>query len=96
MASGSWCICRIASASLYLGFSELKKALASLPVQSAILDGEIVCLDSRGVSQFNALLERKGHAVLYAFDLLWHDGQDLRQLPLIERKDRLAGSTRKM
>jgi bifunctional non-homologous end joining protein LigD len=61
-----------------LGFSELKKALASLPVQSAILDGEIVCLDSRGVSQFNALLERKGHAVLYAFDLLWHDGQDLR------------------
>ena len=73
-----------------LGFPDLKKALASLPAQSAILDAEIVCLDSRGVSQFNQLLNRKGHPVLYAFDLLWHDGEDLRQLPLIERKDRLA------
>ena len=34
-----------------LGFSELKKALANLRAQSAILDREIVCLDSRGVSQ---------------------------------------------
>ena len=25
----------------------------------------------------------------YAFDLLWHDGEDLRQLPLVERKRRL-------
>jgi len=73
-----------------LGFPDLKKALASLSVQSAIFDGEIGCLDARGVSQFNQLLNRKGQPVLYAFDLLWHDGQDLRQLPLIERKDRLA------
>ena len=43
-----------------LGFESLKKALAKLPVQTAILDGEIVCLDAKGVSQFNQLLSRKG------------------------------------
>jgi bifunctional non-homologous end joining protein LigD len=36
------------------------------------------------------LPRRTGHAVvLYAFDLLEHDGCDLRDLPLIERKFRL-------
>src|SRR6516162_9807812 len=30
------------------------------------------------------------NAILYAFDLLWLDGKDLRQLPLVERKSRLA------
>jgi bifunctional non-homologous end joining protein LigD len=36
------------------------------------------------------LLSRKGEPVLYAFDLLWLDGEDWRQRPLIERKKRLA------
>ena len=43
-----------------------------------------------GVSQFNQLLGRKGEPVFYAFDLLWLDGEDLRQRPLVERKKRLA------
>jgi bifunctional non-homologous end joining protein LigD len=73
-----------------LGFETLKRSLAKLPVQTAILDGEIVCLDERGVSQFNQLLSRKGEPVFYAFDLLWLDGEDLRQRPLVERKKRLA------
>jgi ATP-dependent DNA ligase len=34
------------------------------------------------VSQFNQLLDRKAEPALYAFDLLWLDGDDLRQLPL--------------
>jgi bifunctional non-homologous end joining protein LigD len=58
-------------------------------VQNAILDGEVICLDSNGVSQFNELMFRKGKPVFYAFDLLWLDGDDLRSLPLIERKQRL-------
>lgn len=41
------------------------------------------------MSQFNWLLNRKHETVLYAFDLLWLDGVDLRQRPLLERKDRL-------
>ncbi len=72
------------------GFESLKKALTKLPVQSAIIDGEVVCLDAHGVSRFNELLKRKGEPVLYAFDLLWLDGHDLRQTVLLERKGRLA------
>jgi len=70
-----------------LGFDALKRSLAKLPVQTAILDGEIICLDSKGVSQFNQLLSRKGEPILYAFDLLWLDGEDLRQMPLIWAKE---------
>jgi hypothetical protein len=50
--------------------------MAHLPVQNAILDGEIVCLDSAGRSQFNELLHRRGNPVFYAFDLLWLNGDD--------------------
>jgi bifunctional non-homologous end joining protein LigD len=73
----------------YKSFDSLKTALAKLKVTDAILDGEICCLDSQGRSQFNELLYRRGEPVLYCFDLLWLNGQDLRQLPLIERKKRL-------
>jgi bifunctional non-homologous end joining protein LigD len=54
-----------------------------------VLDGEIVCLDRHGKTQFKDLLFRRGEPRFYAFDLLWHDGEDLRHLPLIERKLRL-------
>jgi bifunctional non-homologous end joining protein LigD len=70
----------------FKSFDHLKKSLDKLPVQNAILDGEVVCVDSNGVSQFNKLMSRKGKPVFYAFDLLWLNGDDLRSLPLIERK----------
>ena len=73
----------------FKSFDSLKKSLDKFPVRNAILDGEIVCLDSHGVSQFNVLFSRRGKPFFYAFDLLWLDGQDLRSLPLIERKQRL-------
>jgi bifunctional non-homologous end joining protein LigD len=63
--------------------------LAGLQAKSAILDGEIVCLDSNGVSQFKELLYRRGRAVFFAFDLVWLDGVDLHQTPLVERKKKL-------
>jgi hypothetical protein len=44
---------------------------------------------SEGRSIFNELLHRKGCPVFYAFDLLYLNGRDLRQLPLIERKEKL-------
>jgi bifunctional non-homologous end joining protein LigD len=46
-----------------LEFPSLAAALAKLPAESAILDGEIVCLDERGISQFNRLLSRKAEPV---------------------------------
>ena len=83
--------CKLVSRNLkhFKSFDHLKKSLDKLPVQNAILDGEVVCLDGNGVSQFNELMSRKGKPVFYAFDLLWLDGDDLRSLPLIERKRRL-------
>lgn len=63
--------------------------LMELCVSSAVLDGEIVCLDPSGKPQFRDLLFRSHEPRFYAFDLLWCDGEDLRYLPLIDRKLRL-------
>lgn len=57
-----------------------------LKARHAVLDGEIVCLDDKGHSQFNELLFRRGIPQFCAFDLLHLNGKDLRSLPLIERK----------
>jgi len=70
------------------------KALAqwigqNLNVDNAVLDGEIACVDDSGRSVFNDLLFRRRECVFFAFDLLFLDGEDLRALPLIERKLRL-------
>src|SRR5438067_8373250 len=59
--------------------------------RSAVLDGEIVCLDADGRSNFHKLLFRREWPYFYAFDLLAVDGEDLRGVPLIERKRRLRG-----
>jgi bifunctional non-homologous end joining protein LigD len=73
----------------FKSFVSLKELLGKIPVKDAILDGEVVCLDEHGVSQFNELMSRKGKPIFYAFELLWLNGDDLRSLPLIERKRRL-------
>jgi bifunctional non-homologous end joining protein LigD len=67
----------------------IEEIAAALRVQSAILDGEIVCLDQHGKSQFYSLMFRRGPARLYAFDLIELDGRDLRSLPLLKRKQLL-------
>src|SRR4051812_33915658 len=56
---------------------------------SAVLDGEICCLDSDGRSNFNRLMFRRDWPYFYAFDLLSIDGEDLTSQPLLERKRRL-------
>ncbi len=57
---------------------------------SAILDGEMVVLDSSGYSHFQLLQQfqksGQGQLVYMVFDLLWLNGEDLRKLPLSERK----------
>jgi len=54
--------------------------------REAVLDGEIVVLDSEGRPRFYDLLRRRGEPVFYVFDVLGLDGKDLRFRPLIERK----------
>jgi bifunctional non-homologous end joining protein LigD len=56
---------------------------------NGILDGEIVSLDSHGRPQFEDLMFRRGELFFVAFDAIFLDGADLRDLPLVERKHRL-------
>ena len=69
------------------------RAAAHLGCRSAILDGEIIVQDERGASDFEGLqhaLRHRPHSLLfYAFDILHLDGNDLRALPLIERRAKL-------
>jgi bifunctional non-homologous end joining protein LigD len=55
---------------------------------SAILDAEVVWLDSDGVAQFDALHSRVNDAAAtaLAFDILMHNGDDVRRQPFTERK----------
>jgi ATP dependent DNA ligase domain len=59
---------------------------------SFTLDGEAVVCGPDGVAIFDALHRRGAvtEAMLYAFDLLELDGEDLRDMPLGDRKKRLA------
>jgi bifunctional non-homologous end joining protein LigD len=76
-------------------FPEIVEAIAALDLQDAIIDGEIVALDDQGRSSFQALQAfdmdtERPPIVFYAFDLLWLNGKDLRDLPIEERKARLV------
>jgi bifunctional non-homologous end joining protein LigD len=74
----------------FKSFGVLNETLPTeLRVKSAVLDGEIVCLDDSGKPQFRDLLFRRGEPRFVAFDLLWCEGEDLRYVPLIDRKARL-------
>lgn len=68
-------------------FPFVEQALSSVVVGEAVIDAELVGVDQQGVSRFEQL---GGQAQrLVAFDLLWLDGEDLRQRPLEERRERL-------
>ena len=84
-------VCRLTSRkqNQFKSFAPLNAALAKLPVQNAIIDAEVVCLDAKGRSAFLDMRRRKANAILYCFDLLWLNNEDLRNLPLMERKLRL-------
>jgi ATP-dependent DNA ligase len=69
------------------GFADLAAWIAAhLRVESAVLDGEIACVDDSGRPVFRDLLFRRRQCVFIAFDLLYLNGKDLRMLPLIGRK----------
>ncbi len=80
-------------------FPTIADAALALGVDSAILDGEAVVLDERGASDFGALQKALGgrggkrhaeEARLYAFDLLYLNGLDLRQMAQEDRRHLLA------
>jgi DNA ligase D len=75
-------------------YGVLAKAFAALPCKEAILDGEIVVVDSAGVTHFSDLQQALGEKAserltFFAFDLVHLDGYDLTKAPLVERKELL-------
>jgi bifunctional non-homologous end joining protein LigD len=73
-------------------FSAVAKDAAAFP--DCIIDGEIVALDDHQLPNFGALqaalsAENSDVLVFYVFDLLFEGREDLRALPLSERKARL-------
>jgi bifunctional non-homologous end joining protein LigD len=76
-------------------FPTIAQAVAQLPAQAALIDGELVAEGKDGISSFSLLQEdlkngRHDRMVFYAFDLLHLGGCDVRALPLTERKEALA------
>lgn len=69
-------------------FPKLETDLAQALSQnkSVILDGEIVSFDDKGGQSLERLHRREGNIAFVAFDILWLDGKDLRNLPLERRK----------
>jgi bifunctional non-homologous end joining protein LigD len=73
-------------------YSAIASAAANLRAKSFTMDGEAVVTGADGVAVFDALHRRHKatNAMLYAFDLLELNGEDLRPLPLAKRKAKLA------
>jgi len=70
-------------------FRAITFALKNLNEGDLMLDGEIVALDDQGRASFQELQNRrtsKQPIVFYVFDLLHHNGRDLMDVPLSERK----------
>ncbi len=71
---------------------EVAEALEKVKESNTVLDGELVALDQRGVSHFQLLqnaLRAEAPLRYCLFDAMFAGGEDLRSLPLIERKKRL-------
>src|SRR6266849_521318 len=67
-------------------------AAERIRAKSFTIDGEAVVVGPDGLSRFEELRRREAAhtAILYAFDLIEHDGEDLRNRPFLDRKDALA------
>ena len=76
-------------------FQLIADALAPLSAHQVVLDGEVVVMDERGVSDFHLLQDElaKNHPdrlTYLVFDLLYLDGFDVRRAPLAERQQLLS------
>jgi len=70
-------------------FYPIHKIISSWKM-NAVVDGEILVLNDKGISDFGALQnwrsEADGELVFYVFDILWYEGKNLTGLPLVERQ----------
>jgi DNA ligase D-like protein (predicted ligase) len=74
-------------------YPSIVKAIATLPARNAYLDGELCGVGPDGRTAFSLIQNSMEHGdaslVFFVFDLLFLDGEDLTELPLIDRKVRL-------
>jgi ATP-dependent DNA ligase len=74
-------------------YKRVVAACTGLACETALIDGEMVVQDERGISDFHALRSAISTAphriVFFAFDLLHFNGRDLRGRPLMERRELL-------
>lgn len=75
-------------------YGDLAAAFGKLKCRNAVIDGEIVVLDEKGISRFALLQEALGNGaqstlVFVAFDMPHINGWDLREVELAKRKDYL-------
>ena len=69
-------------------FPHIAEALTFLP-EETVIDGELAALNTEGMPDFNLMQNYKSaeaHLVYFAFDILFHKGKPLLDLPLIERR----------
>lgn len=70
-------------------FYPLLQALKAWKV-NAVIDGEVIVVNDKGFPDFGDLQnwrsEADGHLAFYAFDILWHEGKNKMELPLVERR----------
>lgn len=72
-------------------YPTVARGVASVPAESALLDGEIVALDEQGRPSFQALHHQAAHTlVYYAFDVLHLNGRELLKTPLDQRRALLS------
>src|SRR5262249_30747516 len=74
--------------------SAIATAAERIKAKSFTIDGEAVVLGPEGLSRFDELRRREAArtAILYAFDLIEHDGEDLRDRPFLDRKAALGAT----
>jgi DNA ligase D-like protein (predicted ligase) len=75
-------------------FPLVTSALHDALYEGTVIDGELVATDVEGRPSFNALQNATPHTpvAFYAFDILTHRGQDLKNLPLRDRLSILDSS----
>jgi bifunctional non-homologous end joining protein LigD len=70
-------------------FRAIAHSLRVLPAKSAIIDCELVACDSDGMPSFSALMAGGHTLCAWCFDVMELNGRDLRELPLVKRKEKL-------
>ena len=80
--------------SLTSDFPTVSEAVRGISADNAVIDGEVVAIDSKGCPSFQALQNRASSGrtwqiVYYAFDLLNLDGENWTKKPLHKRKQKL-------